>query len=403
MKLYDLIVVGGGPAGVFAAIWAKTKNPHSSVLILEKSPSLLAKVRISGGGRCNLTNSFLTPKTTGEFYPRGSSEMIGALTRWSSDDTIAWFESKGVQLKTEEAGRVFPATNQSQTIVNCLLSEIDRLEIEIRISQKINAISNENNTFALDINNEETLFGRKLILATGSSKEGYRWAEQFGHRIILPIPSLFAFNITSFALKELSGIAVNQVELQIDGSHLAQRGALMIAHFGFSGPAILKLSAFHARYLYEKNYQADLIVNWLPSHSENQIHDLLRDLKSNTPEQRLFSINPFSFPKSLWKALLGDQWEKLLRDLSLKEIRALSNRLHANRYPIDGRTAHKEEFVTCGGIDRREINFKTMESQTTPNLFLVGEAIDIDGVTGGYNLQNGWTTGYIAGSGCIDR
>jgi len=398
MKSYDLIVIGGGPAGVFAAIWAKTCHPQLSVLILEKSPNLLRKVSLSGGGRCNLTNELLNPKTAGDFYPRGSQELIGALTRWSSTHTMEWFESKGVRLKTEDGGRVFPVTNQSQTIVNCLLTELDRLEIKTCLNQDIQSISTKNDWFELNIKEKDPLFCKKLLLATGSSKDGYRWAEQFGHRITAPVPSLFTFTVSSFALKELSGTSVNPVELRIDESAKAYSGALMIAHFGFSGPAVLKLSAFYARYLHEKNYQADLIVNWLPSYTEKQICKILCDLKLDAPQQHLLALNPFLFSKSFWKTLLSGQSDKTLRNLSLKEIRALSARLHADRYRINGNTAHKEEFVTCGGIDRREINFKNMESKKKSNLFFVGEAIDIDGITGGFNLQNGWTTGYIAGS-----
>ena len=402
-KLNDLIVVGGGPAGVFAAIWAKTVHPQSSVLILEKSSNLLAKVRISGGGRCNLTNAHLNSKTASRFYPRGSQELIGPLTRWSSSDTIEWFISKGVNLKTEEEGRVFPASDQSQTIVNCLLSQLDSLKIETRFGCEIQTINKEKDLFSLKVNEGETLYCRKLILATGSSKEGYRWAEELGHTIVPPIPSLFTFNISSFTLKELSGITVNPVELRIDGTTHIEKGSLMIAHFGFSGPAVLKLSAFQARYLHDQNIQADLIVNWLPEHSENEIHDILCQIKIDVPQQNLISNNPFSLPKSLWKVFLNDQIEKRLRDLSLKELRALASRLHSDRYRIGGKTAHKEEFVTCGGVERREINFKTMESKINSNLFFAGELIDIDGITGGFNLQNGWTTGFLAGMNSLNN
>ena len=402
-KLNDLIVVGGGPAGVFAAIWAKTVHPQSSVLILEKSSNLLAKVRISGGGRCNLTNAHLNSKTASRFYPRGSQELIGPLTRWSSSDTIEWFISKGVNLKTEEEGRVFPASDQSQTIVNCLLSQLDSLKIETRFGCEIQTINKEKDLFSLKVNEGETLYCRKLILATGSSKEGYRWAEELGHTIVPPIPSLFTFNISSFTLKELSGITVNPVELRIDGTTHIEKGSLMIAHFGFSGPAVLKLSAFQARYLHDQNIQADLIVNWLPEHSEKEIHDILCQIKTDVPQQNLISNNPFSLPKSLWKVFLNDQIEKRLRDLSLKELRALASRLHSDRYRIGGKTAHKEEFVTCGGVERREINFKTMESKINSNLFFAGELIDIDGITGGFNLQNGWTTGFLAGMNSLNN
>lgn len=398
---FDLIIIGGGPAGVFAAIWAKTTYPHLSVLILEKSSRLLGKVQLSGGGRCNLTNINLNSRTVASFYPRGSKELLGALTRWSPQDTMEWFESKGAGLKTEQEGRVFPATDQSQTIVNCLLTELDRLGIEIRFNQNIISVVKNRVGFLLQ-SEQGTVECQKLILATGNSKEGYRWAESLGHAIVSPVPSLFTFNISPFSLNELSGVSVNPVELKIDQEIATQQGALLITHYGLSGPAVLKLSAFHARYLSDRNYQANLFINWSPSRTEQQLFETLRMYKSDVPEQRLSSLNPFEFPKSLWQVLLSSQTNKRLSDFSFKELKELSVRIHRDVYRINGKSTHKDEFVTCGGVKTNEINFKSMESKICSNLYLIGELIDIDGVTGGFNLQNGWTTGFIAGSNLLN-
>lgn len=390
--MYDLIVIGGGAAGIFAAIHAKT--PDSKILLLEKSAVLLSKVRISGGGRCNVTNSCLDPAQLVKNYPRGSRELLGPLHRFGPQNTIDWFESRDVALKTEADGRMFPTTDNSQTIIDCLLGEAKRLGVEIRLRARIEQIS-KNDYFEIALPEGKTLQTKNLLLATGSSPEGYRWAEKFGHTIQPPVPSLFTFNIPTSPLKALSGITLENVQILLPGTSFSQKGPLLITHFGFSGPAALKLSAWAARYLHEQEYRVELKVNWLPELSLEEIFHTLCKLKTEAPQKNLSSENPFNLPKNLWKALAVD---KRMNDLSKEILRSLAQKLNGDSYQVEGKTTNKEEFVTCGGVTLKEVDFKTMESKICPGLFFAGEILDIDGVTGGFNFQSAWTTGFIAGS-----
>ena len=394
--IYDLIVIGGGAAGFFAAIHAKNTKPHANVLLLEKTAVLLSKVRISGGGRCNVTHSCFTPPNLVKNYPRGSKELLAPFQIFQPSDTIEWFESKGIRLKTESDGRMFPITDQSETIIECLVSEANRLGIEIELRQRVEIISKHDSIFSLHLKEGKILQTHRLILATGNSPEGHAFAEGLGHSIQKPVPSLFTFNSPSSPLKSLSGVSVQNVELRI--ADFIQTGPLLITHFGFSGPAALKLSAWGARYLHEKNYHVELIVNWLPQLSQEMIFQKLSHLKTQLPHRHLHSENVFELPKNLWKALLEHLAEMRMNDISLQDLRLFSKKLHADSYQIEGKTTNKEEFVTCGGINLKEVNFKTMQSKLCPGLFFAGEILDIDGVTGGFNFQNAWTTGFIAGS-----
>ena len=339
-----ITVIGGGAAGIFAALAAKKRAPHIPVVVLEKTAVLLSKVKISGGGRCNVTHACFDPKKLIENYPRGGQELLGPFHRFQPQDTIDWFEERGVKLKTEPDGRIFPTTDSSSTIINCLLNEAKKLGVEIRLRERIDKPPEG-----------------KLILATGSSLEGYKLAESFGHTIQPPVPSLFTFNVPTSPLKDLSGIATI-AKVTLVGSSFTQTGPLLITHFGFSGPAILKLSAWGARFLHEKNYHAEIEINWLPGTKTLQ-----------------------ELPKNLLKKFKQQP-----------EIQKLESRLHHDRYQVDGKTTHKEEFVTCGGVTLKEIDFRTMESKLHPGLYFAGEILNIDGITGGFNFQNAWTTGYIA-------
>lgn len=388
---YDLIVVGGGAAGIFAALSAKAAKPMARIALLEKSAVLLAKVRISGGGRCNVTHSCFDPAKLIQNYPRGSRELRGPFHRFQPRDTMQWFESRGTALKTESDGRVFPVTDSSETIIRTLLDEAKSLGIEIFLRQKIEKVEKQNSHFEVG-----PYTTQKLLLATGSSQEGHAWAAKLGHTIEKPVPSLFTFNIPTSPLKELSGISHDPVELSIEGTSLVQRGALLITHFGFSGPAALKLSAWGARALYEREYRVPLSVNWLPDETIPQTLDVLLELKKRSPQKTLLAENPFRFPKNLWNRLLSD--ERRLNDISQKDLQMLAKKLHADIYQVEGKTTHKEEFVTCGGVRLKEVDFKTMESKICPGLYFAGEILDIDGVTGGFNFQAAWTTGFIAGS-----
>jgi predicted Rossmann fold flavoprotein len=401
--MFKIVIVGGGAAGIFAAIAAKSTHPSAQVIVLEKSAVLLAKVRVSGGGRCNVTHACFEPKALVKNYPRGEKELLGPFHQFQPQDTIEWFESRGVPLKTEADGRMFPITNRSETIIECLLSEAQKLGVEIRLRQRVQTINKTDKGFELVLKDADPLHCDRLILATGSSADGLTWAEQLGHCIQKPVPSLFTFNVPSSPLKELSGIAIDPVELQIKGTSLSQTGPLLLTHFGFSGPAALKLSAWGARALYEKNYQVELIVNWLPQWTEENLFKMFSNLKARYPQKTLLSANPFSWPKRLWETFLdlsGTHFNRQLINISSKDLQQLSKKLQEDNYLVEGKTTHKEEFVTCGGVSLKEINFKTMESKLCSGLFFTGEILDIDGVTGGFNFQNAWTTAYIAGHNC---
>ncbi|HSX13533.1 MAG TPA: NAD(P)/FAD-dependent oxidoreductase [Chlamydiales bacterium] len=385
MHEFDVIVIGGGAAGFFAALAAKSKN--NRVAIVEKTAVLLSKVRISGGGRCNVTHACFDPARLVKNYPRGEKELLGPFHRFGPKDTIEWFESRGVLLKAENDGRMFPVTDSSETIIHCLINEAKKIGVEIFLRQRIERIEKG---FVIHAN--ETFSAKKLILATGSSKDGFAWAEKFGHTIQTPVPSLFTFNVPDSPLEALSGVTFEKVKLSVGA--FSQTGPLLITHFGFSGPAALKLSAWAARYLYEKNYCVDLHIDWLPG---IETRNVLIQLKERMPSRTLVSENPFRFPKNFWKVFLSQWGDKRFNDFSIKDLEAVSQKIHADFYAVNGKTTNKEEFVTCGGITLKEVNFKTMESKVCPGLFFAGEILDIDGITGGFNFQNAWTTGFIAG------
>ena len=395
--MHDLIIIGGGAAGIFAALSAKEANPSLNVTVLEKSAVLLSKVRISGGGRCNVTHACFDPARLIQFYPRGTKELLGPFHRFNPSHTVAWFERNGVALKTEQDGRIFPVTDSSTTIIDCLLESAKRLHVEIRIKQKIERID-KLDPFSIHFKEGPALFAKNLLLATGSGPDGYRWAQDFGHTLQPPVPSLFTFNIPRFNLSHLSGISIDPVEIRLRRTNFVQSGPLLITHFGLSGPAVLKLSAWGARFLHACGYRTEIHINWLPSLTEESIFQTLKQAKTETPQKIASMVNPFHFPKNLWKTLLEGGSEQKLISLSDKTLRKLAAKLHADRYSLEGKTTHKEEFVTCGGVTLSEIDFKTMQSKKCPGLFFAGEILDIDGVTGGFNFQNAWTTGFIAGN-----
>lgn len=372
-----IIIAGGGAAGFFAAITAKKTYPHASVILHEKANKLLSKVRISGGGRCNVTHSCFDPKELVKNYPRGSKELLGPFHKFQPRDTVQWFEDRGVKLKTEEDGRMFPITDSSQTIIDCLVNEAEKLGVEIKLKSKFN----------LDHKHAD-----RLIIATGSARAGWEMAKELGHTIQEPVPSLFTFNVPNFDLEPLSGISLDHVGLTLEGSKLSQKGPMLITHWGFSGPAALKLSAFAARYLYEKNYETNLIVDWVPKLS---VEDLMELFSKEGPTKQLKNIR-IPLPKRLWSHLCSQ--DQLIGQMKKQTIRKLCEKLKRDAYQVRGKTTNKEEFVTCGGVTLSEVNFKTMESKVRSGVYFCGEVLDIDGVTGGFNFQNAWTTGWIAGS-----
>ncbi|MCB1136178.1 MAG: NAD(P)/FAD-dependent oxidoreductase [Chlamydiia bacterium] len=389
-----IVIVGGGAAGIFAANTAKLFHPEADVIVLEKSAKLLSKVLVSGGGRCNVTHHCFEPKELVRNYPRGQRELLGPFHCFGPQQTIEWFAERGVQLKAEADGRMFPTTDSSQTVIDCLLSEARRLGVDIRTRQKISTISKGEN-FVLHLE-EEVLECERLILAMGSAPAGHAFAEAFGHRIEAPVPSLFTFNVPGFELVGLAGAATD-ARLRLAGTKFEQRGPLLITHWGFSGPAAIKLSAWAARALHACDYKAELLIDWLPDRS---FAEELQEQRVAHPKKAVQS-HSFGIPKKLWKHFVMELGiaEKPFGQLSKRDAQVLETKMHRDSYKVDGKTTHKEEFVTCGGVALNEVNFKTMESKLCPGLYFAGEILDIDGVTGGFNFQNAWTTGFIAGRG----
>ena len=396
---WPFIIIGGGAAGFFAAITAKQSRPDVQVILLEKYAQLLSKVRVSGGGRCNVTSSCFDPKILIQNYPRGSKELLGPFNRFQPRDTIAWFNERGVELKVEPDGRMFPTTDSSETIINCLMQEARTLGVDIRTQQKINTIQKVADRFIITLADESTLEASAVVLATGSSSHGYEWAKSLGHTIIDPVPSLFTLNIPNFPLVELAGIAVS-ASIGIKGTSYKQTAPLLITHWGFSGPAALKLSAWAARDLHQCGYKTELWVDWIPAIEAAQGIEQFFIRRKQTPNQQIGSHPFYELPKNLWRKLVERaelEGTLKLADISNAAFTKLMEQLKRDLYIMQGKTTHKEEFVTSGGIALKEVNFKTMESKKCAGLFFSGEILDIDAVTGGFNFQNAWTTGWIVG------
>ena len=400
----DIIVVGGGAAGFFAAVNAARLAPSSKVVILEKSGKVLSKVRVSGGGRCNVTHSCFDNRELVKFYPRGGKELRGAFSRFSVQQTMEWFEERGVELKTEEDGRIFPVTDNSETIAQCLLQESGKYHVEILLHADVKKIKKEKNIFELTVNDGKKISCNKLLIAAGgfSKSEGYEFIRSAGHTIVPPVPSLFTFNMPGNPVKELMGVSVQNAEVKIRNSSIEAEGPLLVTHWGMSGPAVLKASAWGARNLAERNYKFSSNINWLPGKNADHIFEELKKAKSHFNTQFVSGNNPFHIPKRLWIFLLAKTKipnEKRWSDLSHKELRNFSEQLVNDVYEVNGKTTFKEEFVTCGGVSLEEVNFKNMESKIVEGLFFAGEVLDIDGVTGGFNFQAAWTTGWLAANG----
>jgi predicted Rossmann fold flavoprotein len=394
-----VVIVGGGAAGIFAAAILAEESKSLEIIVLEKTRQLLSKVRISGGGRCNVTHSEFDPKKLATHYPRGSKELLGPFHRFQPQDTISWFLRQGVELKTEEDGRMFPTSDHSSTIIHCLLEATKKGDVHIRNEHAIRSVTSLTNGFRLFLDKQEPIDCDFLILATGSHPSGHELAASLGHSIVPSVPSLFTFNVPTSPLLDLAGIAVQDAELSLKGSSHSARGNLLITHWGFSGPAALKLSAWAARDLHACHYQTDLIINWVPSLKQGEVFSTLSACKKHKPLKSLDLENPFHLPLNLWKRLMAVSGIPLgvpMGHLSDKHLKTLSETLASSTFAVEGKTTYKSEFVTCGGIHLKEIDFKTMQSRLVPGLFFAGEILDIDGVTGGFNFQNAWTTAYLA-------
>lgn len=402
-----VVVIGGGAAGFFAAIHSAQSNPSAEVILLEKSNKLLSKVKISGGGRCNVTHACFDLKQLSLSYPRGEKQLKSAFSRFMTKDTVEWFESKGVKLKTEDDGRMFPVSDDSQTIIDCLMKEAKINKVEIRLESEVKNVKNNfYGGFELLLGNGQTIEADKVIVSTGGSpkEEGLNWIKQLGHTIEEPVPSLFTFNIDDKNLTELTGISMNPAKIKIVDSKYEFNGPVLITHWGLSGPAVLKLSSYAARYLAEKNYDVQVQVSWLNDKKEDVARMELMNLKAANPSKHINHFFPYVLPKRLLDYLFrkaGIENKNTWAEISKDDLNKLINCLLYDTYTVSGKTTFKDEFVTCGGIHLDDVNFKNMESKRIKGLYFAGEVLDIDGITGGFNFQAAWTTGFIAGNAAV--
>jgi len=399
----DVVIIGGGAAGFFAAIRCAESYPGLKVLLLERGRELLGKVKISGGGRCNVTHACFVPGELIKFYPRGHRELLGPFTRFCCGDTMDWFEKRGVPLKIEDDGRVFPASDSSRSILDCLLSNAHSLGINIHSNARLDGLlppSTPGNSWLVDTSNG-TYTAKKVIVASGSNPRVWEILSALGHTIVPPVPSLFTFNIKDDRLHGLQGLSVPEAFVAVSDTNLKASGPLLITHWGLSGPGILRLSAWGARELAARQYKFQVMVNWTGMNPE-KIDEELERLRIHHGSKPIMSNAQFDIPLRLWKVLLRaagllletTRWG----DLSKAQRQKLVDQLSQGQFKVDGKSTFKEEFVTAGGVDLREVNFKKFESRIHPGLFLVGEVLDIDALTGGFNFQAAWTGGWIAGA-----
>lgn len=406
----QLVVIGGGAAGFFCAVNAARLNPQLKVILLEKSSKLLSKVKISGGGRCNVTHACFSIADMIKKYPRGNSFLKKAFHHFFTTDTIEWFAQRGVPLKTEADGRMFPQTNTSQTIIDCLLQEANKYKVDIRMNTDVREIRRIVNSqsfvegpgkFELLFSNGKLISADYICIACGGFPKTaqFDWLTKTGHTIEEPVPSLFTFNIPHNDITALMGISVENAVVKIAGTKLQQGGPLLITHWGLSGPAALKLSAWGARELAEKNYHFTIHVNWLPDFNENSLKEKIQQLRFDIASQKIINRNPFGLPARLWEYFMkecGIHTDLRWADLPAKEQNKLVKIVCGQELAVKGKTTFKEEFVTAGGITLSEIDVNTMQSKLVPGLFFAGEILNVDGITGGFNFQNAWTTGWIA-------
>ncbi|WP_295333108.1 NAD(P)/FAD-dependent oxidoreductase [Flavobacterium sp.] len=403
---YDIIIVGGGAAGFFTAINIAEQNPKLKIAILERGKNVLEKVRISGGGRCNVTHACFVPNELVKFYPRGEKELRGPFHQFCSGDTIEWFEKRGVALKIEDDGRMFPTSDSSQTIIDCFLGLTQKLKIEVLTGQSVQSLFHGEDYWKVETHHE-TFSCRKLVMTTGNNPKIWELLATMNHTIIPPVPSLFTFNIKDARIKDLMGVSA-LAKVKVKNTKLEATGPLLITHWGMSGPGILRLSAWGARILAEKNYQFVLEVNWLNDVTFDEAMETLKELKQEHAKKVVSKKSPFDLadarfagarvPNRLWESLVlasNISNETKWADLTKKQLTDLTNQLTNGQFQVNGKSTFKEEFVTAGGIDLREINFKTMESKWHENLFFAGEIVNIDAITGGFNFQNAWTSGFI--------
>lgn len=396
---YDLIVIGGGASGFFTAINVCKNNPKLSVLILERAKEVLQKVKISGGGRCNVTHAEFIPNELTKKYPRGEKELRGPFHSFMTGDVMEWFENRGVELKIENDGRVFPVSNSSQTIIDCFLKEARDFNIEVVTSELVtDFVFSENQYWEVHTNSKKQLVAKKIVIATGSQSKTWKKLRKMGLNLIDPVPSLFTFNCKDDRISSLPGLS-SKVQVSVKQIKLKNEGPVLITHWGFSGPSILKLSAWGARELHKLDYKFDLQINWTLTENFESCKEYLLLEKSDNSRQFVIKNPLFDLPKRLWEQLVlasvitdKQRWA----DVNKRQLVALATQLTLSSFKIEGKSTFKEEFVTAGGVDLKEVNFKTFEATKLPNCYIVGEALNIDAITGGFNFQNAWTSGYLA-------
>lgn len=395
-----IIIIGGGAAGFFAAITAAEANPNADVSILERGKDVLQKVKISGGGRCNVTHACFLPSELVKNYPRGEKALLGPFMRFSAQDTIDWFAQRGVKLKTEDDGRMFPTTNNSQTIVDCLERAAEAANVKILRGYRVEDLENIDNQWLVKTN-RQGFTADKVLIAAGSSTAVWDLLKKLGHTIVEPVPSLFTFNIKDKRIDGLAGLSVPLATIQVEGTKLKTQGPLLITHWGMSGPAILKLSAWGARHLFDAKYQFNIRINWTGKLNAEEVKTELTDnFKAKYLKKQIDKTPQYSISTRLWQRFLeaANIPETMIwADISKKQIQNLAEQLTQSTYEVKGKSTFKDEFVTAGGVKLDEVNFKTFESKRLPNLFFAGEILDIDAITGGFNFQAAWTGGWIAG------
>lgn len=390
-------MIGGGAAGFFAALSVRAHHPQAQVVLFEKSNKVLAKVKVSGGGRCNVTNATFSPSGLSKHYPRGGKHLKKAFNQFQASDTVQWFLRRGVELHTEDDGRMFPISNDSQTIIDCLQREAAQCGVDIRLQSGINQLRPEGDGWKV---NEEAF--DRVIVATGGTptSKGFDWLRGLGHRIAEPVPSLFTFNMPGDPVTKLMGVVVSNAITRIQGTKLSERGPVLITHWGMSGPGILKLSAWGARELAARDYDFTVQINWAGEPHAERARERVAQALPEMGRKKLINACPFEVPRNFWAYLLdraGCDAQLTWLDLNKKDRNRLLNTLLNDAYHVQGKTTFKEEFVTCGGVELSEVDFTTMESRIAHGLYFAGEVLDVDGITGGFNFQAAWTTGYVAG------
>jgi predicted Rossmann fold flavoprotein len=400
-RVFDLIVIGGGAAGFFGAIQAAEMNPRMRIIILEKTTKLLSKVRVSGGGRCNVTHNCFEPTELSHHYPRGQKQLKSLFRKFQAKDVVSWFETRGVKLKAEGDGRMFPITDSSETIIDCFLRLADRYNIRIETGTVVKSIKQLPAGFDVQIENGGSFKGNKILVALGGhpNPQSYECLEETGHAITRLIPSLFTFNDSEKKFKDLMGVSVPNGLVRIAKTKLFQQGPVLVTHWGLSGPAVIKLSAWGAEYLHEKGYEVTVLVCWVGESQEEVVREFLANYKVTHKKRKVYSYPLYDLPQRLWIRLcelaeIGE--EKIWDELPQRNLNKLLELLIRCPFQIKGKTTFKEEFVTCGGIDLADIDLETMESKKTKNLFFAGEVLNIDGETGGFNFQAAWTTAFVA-------